>query len=119
MSSLIYYSAKVLLSAVLIVAISEGAKRSTFFGALLASIPLTSVLAIVWLYVETGNTASITSLSVGIFWLVIPSLLLFLLLPVLLKLGLGFWLSLLLSLLGASAGYLMMVHLLAKFNVTM
>ena len=93
--SLLYYSVKVVLSALVIVAITELAKRSTWFGALVASLPLTSLLAFVWLYWETGDTGRIAGLSVAMFWLVIPSLALLVTLPLLLRAGWGFWLSLL------------------------
>ena len=82
-----YTILKVLLSAIVIVAVSEAAKRSTFIGALIASLPLTSLLAFVWLYAETGDIAKISTLSTEIFWLVIPSLVLFLLLPLFIKSG--------------------------------
>ena len=75
---------KTLLSAILIVAIAELGKRSSFWGAALASLPLTSLLAMIWTYLDTRDTAQIAATASSIFWLVIPSLLLFLLLPLLL-----------------------------------
>jgi hypothetical protein len=116
MNSYAYYAIKILVSALLIVVISEVAKRSTFFGAVLASIPVISILAFTWLYFETGNIEKISSLSLGIFWLVIPSLLLFLALPGLLRLGWGFWPSLLASIALTSAAYLLMLRLLSQFG---
>ena len=91
---MLYYTIKIMLSALIIVAISEIAKRSSLLGALLASLPLTSLLAFVWLYLDTGDTQKVAALSSDIFWLVLPSLPLFLVLPWLLKMGWGFWLSL-------------------------
>jgi hypothetical protein len=88
------YVAKVLLTAAIVIAVTEIAKRNTLWGAALASLPMTSVLAFVWLYVDTGNAARVADLSQGIFWLVLPSLALFLVLPVLLRSGVSFWLSL-------------------------
>ena len=85
---------KIALSALLIVAISEIAKRYSLLAALIASLPVVSILALTWLYVETSDVARVSELSRQIFWLVIPSLAFFLLLPVFIKLGLGFWLSL-------------------------
>jgi len=85
---------KVIVSALLIAAVSEVARRSTLVGALLASLPATSILAFVWLYRETGDAAKVAALSTDIFWLVLPSLTLFVLLPVLLRQGWGFWWSL-------------------------
>ena len=83
-----------MLSALVIVAVSEIAKRSSLLGALLASLPLTSLLAFVWLYLDTGDTQKVAALSSDIFWLVLPSLPLFLLLPVMIKMEWGFWFSL-------------------------
>ena len=80
-----YYIIKVLVSAVLIVAISEISKRSSFWGGILASVPLVSVLAFIWLYIDTKSVEKISQLSYSVFWLVIPSLSLFITLPLLLK----------------------------------
>ena len=89
--AVLYYLVKVLITSVLVVAVSEVAKRSSLVGAILASIPLTSVLAMIWLYVDTGNTARVSALATSVFWLVLPSLVLFLALPWLLKQGLSFF----------------------------
>ena len=88
---------KVLISALLVAAVSEVARRSSLLGALLASLPVTSLLAFMWLYRETGDTEKVAALSADIFWLVLPSLVLFVLLPVLLRQGWSFWTSLGLS----------------------
>lgn len=116
---MLQYAIKILLTAVVVVAVSEIARRSTFWAALLASIPLTSVLAFVWLYVETGSTARVADLSVGIFWLVIPSLLLLVLLPLLLRAGWDFWLSLVVSVAATSLGYLAMAWVLRRIGVAL
>ena len=86
---------KIAVTAVLVVAISEVAKRSSLLGAVLASIPLTSVLAMVWLYADTGDAEKVAELATGIFWLVLPSLVLFIALPLLLRAGWDFAPSLL------------------------
>lgn len=85
-----YYRLKLVVTTVLIVAISEIAKRSTFAGALLASIPLVSVLAMLWLYLDTKDVQQVSALAASVFWLVLPSLALFIALPLLLKQGLNF-----------------------------
>jgi hypothetical protein len=82
---------KLIVSALIVVAVSEVSKRTTTVGALLASLPLTSLLAMIWLYVDTGDTTKVADLAGGIFWLVLPSLALFLILPVLLRAGYAFW----------------------------
>jgi hypothetical protein len=89
-----WYVVKVLVTTALIVLISEIAKRSTLIGAVLASVPLVSVLAMIWLYAETRDAAQVAALARSVFWLVLPSLALFLLLPVLLGRGHGFYVSL-------------------------
>jgi len=76
---MIYYIIKVLLSSVIIVAVSEISKRSTLMGSIIASVPLVSLLAFIWMYIDTKDTVKIAELSQGIFWLVIPSLLFFIL----------------------------------------
>ena len=88
-----YYLVKIAVTTALIVAISEIAKRSTLIGAILASIPLISVISILWLYVDTKDVTRISTLAQSIFWLVLPSLALFLSLPLLIKQGLNFYLS--------------------------
>lgn len=115
--SLLHYTLKVALTAGVIVAVAEIAKRSSFWAAALASLPLTSLLAFVWLYVETGDIQKITALSQGIFWLVIPSLLLFLLLPLMLRAGWGFWASLTAAAGLTTLGYIGMVWVLARVGI--
>ncbi len=112
------YITKVVLSAAVIIGVTEIAKRSTLWGALLASLPLTSLLAFVWLYLDTGQAERVAALSMSIFWLVLPSLPLFLLLPWLLRHGWNFWPSLALSCLITSAAYLAMAGVLSKFGIS-
>ena len=88
------YAIKIILSGVLIMLISEIAKRSSIWGALIASLPLISIIAMIFLYHETGDVEKVKNLSIGIFWLVIPSLALFVSLPWLLKKGMTFYPSL-------------------------
>ena len=111
------YAFRIALSALIIVAVAEVAKRTTFWAAALASLPLTSVLAFVWLYLDTGDVQKIATLSASIFWLVLPSLLLFVLLPILLRSGLGFWFSLVVSSAATALAYLGMIKLLGVFGI--
>ena len=112
-----YYLVKIAITTILIVAISEAAKRSAFVGSILASVPLISVLAIIWLYVDTRDVEKVSNLSTGVFWLVIPSLALFLALPLLLKQGVNFYLSLSISI-GLTIGcYGAMVSALNHFGI--
>ena len=94
---MVYYILKLFISAGLIVLISEIAKRSSLMGGILASIPLTSFLAFIWMYNENKDVKPISDLSKDIFWLVIPSLVFFLVFPYLLKKGTNFYLSMFFS----------------------
>lgn len=108
------YAAKVAITAVVVVLVAEIAKRSTVWAAALASLPLTSILAFVWLHLDGAPAERIAALSADIGWLVVPSLLLLALLPVLLRAGLGFWPSLALAALATVAGYGAMLWVLQR-----
>ncbi|MBK8943639.1 MAG: DUF3147 family protein [Ignavibacteriae bacterium] len=111
------YIIKILVSAFLIVAVSEVSKRSSLIGGILASLPLVSVLAIIWLYIETKDIQKISNLSTSIFWLVIPSLSFFIILPILLKTKLDFYLALVISIAIMIVLYYLMIFILSKFNI--
>ena len=112
-----YYAFKVLLTAGLVVAVSEISKRSSLWGGLLASLPLVSFVGMIWLYVDTGSTEKVADLSKSVFWLVLPSLPSFLLLPFLLKKGWGFYGSMSVSTLVMVGLYYVMVLLLGKVGI--
>ncbi len=114
---MLQYIAKVALTSVVVVSVSEIAKRSTLAGAVLASLPLTSLLAFVWLYSETGDVQKIAALSHGIFWLVLASLPLFLILPALLSAGWGFWASTGVASGTAVIAYLGMTYCLSRMGM--
>ena len=76
---------KGLFSGAVIVAASEIAKKSTIFGALVISLPLASIMSITWLYNDTKDKSQVADFAESILWLVIPSMVLFLILPVLLR----------------------------------
>ncbi len=114
---MMYYLAKIAITTVLIVIISEVARRSTLAGAILASVPLVSVLALTWLYVDTRDLERVSALSTSVFWLVIPSLALFVSLPLLLKQGLNFYLSMGLAIAFTVACYFLMLTVLKQFGI--
>lgn len=114
-----YIVVKYLLSAAIVVGVSELAKRNPALGGLLASLPLTSYLAILWLYGETGDTARIASLAQSIFWLVLPSLMLFVLLAWLLRGGMTFLPSLAIATAAMFAAYGLMLLVLRQAGVSL
>jgi hypothetical protein len=108
---------KIAVTVAVVVAVSEIARRSSFWGAVLASLPLTSLLAFAWLYAETGSTQQVAALSQSIFWLVLPSLPLFLLLPLLVRSGWSFWPSLTIACVFTIGAYFGLVWLLERVGV--
>lgn len=82
--------AKYLLSAAVVVLVSELAKRSDRLGGLVAALPLVTILALIWLHVENQPQARIANLAWYTFWYVVPTLPMFLAFPVLLP-RIGFW----------------------------
>ena len=102
---------KVFVSALLIAGASELARRSTLAGAILISLPLTSLIAMLWLWRDTHDGARIAAFSIDMLWLVPPSLLLFVVLPLMLRSGFGFWLSLGCGLAATMAAYAVTVLL--------
>lgn len=114
---MIYYIVRVAITAVIVVLISEISKRSSFVGAVLASIPLTSVLAMLWLYLDTGDAGKVSALAGSVFWLVLPSLALFIALPLLLAKGVNFYLGLVVSIAITALCYWLMVTVLHFYGV--
>lgn len=113
------YLIKVLVSAGVVVAVSELSKRNTVAGGLLASLPLVSMLAMVWLFLDTKDSAKVAVLSTSIFWLVLPSLVFFLVLPALLKWKMNFYLSFSLAVTIMLACYGLMFIGLRRFGVNL
>ena len=112
-----YFTIKVVLSALIIAVASEIAKRSTVFGALIASLPLTSLLAIIWLYHETADAERSAQLSSNILWLVLPSLLLFVILPIGIRKGLHFYAALGIATACTIVGYFAMYALINRLGL--
>jgi hypothetical protein len=111
---MLYLITKALISGVIIKAASEAAKRSPTYGALLVSLPLISILAMIWLWRDTGDNERIAALSEGTFWLVLPTLPMFLVLPALLRNGFAFWPAL-----AASFALTVALYLIAVWRKTM
>jgi hypothetical protein len=89
-----YLLVKALLSGLIVAAASETARRWPGLGGLIVSLPLVSLLAMIWLWRDTGDPQRVAELSVSTFWFFIPSMPMFLALPAMLRSGFGFWPSL-------------------------
>ena len=114
---MVFYLLKVFISALIVVLVSEIAKRSSLVGALIASLPLTSLLALIWMRVEKVESRKIAALSSSIFWLVIPSLLFFVVFPLLLRRNIPFWISLSIACAVTALSYLLLTGILRYFHI--
>ncbi len=94
-AAMLYLAIKAVVSGILIAAASEVAKRYPGFGALIASLPLVSVLGMVWLWRDRPDVENMAVHAQATFWYVLPSLPMFLVIPALLRNGVTFWLALL------------------------
>ena len=112
-----YYITKLIITTFLIVLISEIAKRSSLAGALLAAIPLVSILAMTWMYVDTNNSSSAVEFSNRIVWLIAPSMTLFIAFPILIKKGISFYPSMFISILMTIVAYYSVIFVLEKFGI--
>jgi hypothetical protein len=116
---MVYFIIKCALSGAIVGVVSEVARRSPALGALIVSLPLVSLLGVIWLWRDTGDIERIADLVESTFWYILPTLPMFLVMPTMLRGGIGFWPSL-----GASCAltvvlYFITVWALAKFGINL
>ncbi|CAA6826250.1 MAG: Unknown protein [uncultured Sulfurovum sp.] len=114
---MLYYTFKLIITALLIVLISEIAKKSSLFGALLAAIPLVSILAMTWMYIDTNSSNSAIEFSNRIVWLIAPSMTLFIVFPLLIQKGINFYISMGISIIMTVLAYYSVIYILGKFGI--
>lgn len=114
---MLYLVIKALLSGAIVMAVSEIARRSPAFGALVASLPLVSLLGILWLWRDTHDSERIAAHAEATFWYVIPSLPMFLAFPWMLRHGVGFWVAIGASCLLTLILYSLTIVVAARFGV--
>ncbi|WP_260599628.1 DUF3147 family protein [Sphingomonas endolithica] len=112
-----YLALKALISGALIAIASTLAKRYPGFGALVASLPLVSVIGMIWLWSDKPDPENMAAHAGATFWYVLPSLPIFLVIPVLLRHGLSFWLALALGCALTIALYVLMTWLAPRFGL--
>ncbi|MDA8775394.1 DUF3147 family protein [Opitutales bacterium] len=112
-----WYIVKIIITALIIVIVSEISKRLPLLGSLIASLPLISVLGMVWIFQETKNSQKLISHAEGTFWYVLPSLPMFLVMPWMMKKGISFYLSLGVGILLTIILYVIMTKLLSRFGL--
>lgn len=111
------YLIKLFLSASVIATVTEVAKRNNFAASIIHSLPLTSLLAFIWLYAEKKDSSLIARHAFGTFWFVLPTLPMFLVLPWLINRGMTFWPSLGLCVVGTVVLYAITMKLLVLMGV--
>lgn len=114
---MLYLAIKAVVSGLLIAAISEIAKRNPAAGALVASLPLVSILGMIWLWRETADPVRMAAHAQATFWYVLPSLPMFLIIPALLRVGLPFWGALVSGCVVTVALYFLMVWAAPRFGL--
>ena len=116
---MIWYVIKIIISAGLIVLISEVSKKLPLLGSLIASLPLVSVLGMIWIYGETRDVVRIADHAEGTFWYVLPSLPMFLLMPWMLRKGFSFSAALSSGIVLTGLLYFIMTKVLAKLGMNL
>jgi hypothetical protein len=116
---MLYLVIKAALSGVIIAIVSEVAQRRPGLGALIVSLPLVSILSIIWLWRDTGDVTRIAAHAEATFWLVLPTLPMFFVFPAMLRAGIEFWIALGASCLLTVALYLLTIWLLPKVGISL
>ena len=114
---MLYLLIKAGLSGIIIAVVSEVARKYPGFGALIASLPLVSLLGMIWLWRDTRDPIRLADHAGATFWYVLPSLPMFLLIPWLLRQGVAFWMALVLGCGLTIALYLLMVWIGPRFGL--
>ncbi|HEY4070260.1 MAG TPA: DUF3147 family protein [Sphingomicrobium sp.] len=114
---MLYLIIKAAISGVIVASVSEIARRYPGWGGLVASLPLTSLLAMLWLWRDTGDGERVAELSMSALWFFLPSVPLFIALPLLLRSGVGFWPSMVLVIVGTLMLYALMFWAAPKIGL--
>lgn len=114
-----YLLVKAAISGFIVAVASEVARRWPGAGALIVSLPLVSILAMIWLWRDTSEVDRLAAHSQATFFFVLPSLPMFLLVPLLLRNGTGFWTALALGCTLTALLYLAMVMIGARFGLNL
>jgi hypothetical protein len=112
-----YLALKAAISGVIVAIVSEVARRYPGWGALIASLPLVSVLGMMWLWHDRPDAANMAAHAEATFWFVLPSLPMFLAIPWMLRAGVNFWAALAIGCAITIALYLLMTVLGPRFGL--
>ena len=114
-----YISLKILITALIVVVVSEISRRSTIIAGLIASIPLTSLLAILWIYFETSDVENIKNLSSNILLMIPPSLTFFICLPIFIDMKIEFYVAVLFSIVITAIVYWLYFYILGIIGINL
>ena len=114
---MLYLAIKAIVSGLIIAIVSEVARRSPGWGALIVSLPLVSILGMLWLWRDTHDPVRMAAHAQATFWFVLPTLPMFLLIPAMLRQGISFWLALALGCAVTILLYLAMTLIGARFGL--
>ena len=112
-----WLAVKALISGLIVAAVSEIAKRYPGLGGLIASLPLVSVLGMLWLWHDKPDAQNMAAHAEGTFWFVLPSLPMFLVIPAMLRVGFNFYVALALGCLLTIILYAIMAFLGPRFGI--
>src|SRR3954471_3553759 len=107
-ATVLYLVIKAAISGMIVAAVSEIARRYPGWGGLVASLPLTSLLAILWLWRDTKDAERVAELSLSTIWFFVPSVPLFIALPSLIRSGVAFWMAMAIAVMGTLVLYALM-----------
>lgn len=116
---MIFLVTKYAVTALIIVVVTEVAKRSDRLGALIASLPLVTVMVMIWLYLEKQGTPKIANHAYYTFWYVLPTMPMFLLIPWMLNRGISFWPSLLAGILLTFLCFVLAAYILKRWDISL
>lgn len=116
-AAMLYLVIKAAISGIIVAAVSEIARRYPGWGGLVASLPLTSLLAMIWLFRDTHDAERVAELSASTIWFILPSIPLFIALPALIRSGVSLWLSMAIVIAGTLALYAMMFWAAPRLGV--
>jgi accessory gene regulator protein AgrB len=108
---------RALLSGIIIALIALIGRKAPAMAALFASLPLISILGMIWLWRDTGDTRLLADHAEATFWYVLPSLPMFLAIPYMLRSGVNFWVALAAGIMMTVILYLVTIGIAARFGV--
>lgn len=115
---MLYALIKALISGAVVATASETARRNAALGAMFASLPLVSVLGMIWLWRDTHDSERLAAHASATFWYVLPSLPMFLIMPWLWRHGIGFWPGLAVGCALTVALYIATAAALSRFGIS-